>query len=214
MPSPTRTPDPPAAAGQDAPPGPWLIAVPAGWPPYDCDRHGAACPAAREAAAAYPRDGHQPAASVPDDDPAPAGDVAVRAEDTIAAGMTTAAAGRGITPGHAPGLVAWLGQFAQVIVEILAGYRPAKQLVPWTTERVRAQIDLLCHAHSAGQPPTIRRVMMSQPAAGVAEVTMVVGFGSRSRALAMRFEYVPARRHMPGRPGRPDRWLCTEIETG
>jgi hypothetical protein len=42
---------------------------------------------------------------------------------------------------------------------------------------------------------------------------MVVSFGSRSRALAMRFEHVPARLSVPGRPARAARWLCTEIET-
>ena len=35
----------------------------------------------------------------------------------------------------------------------------------------------------------------------------------RSRALAIRFEHVPARSPVPGRPARPARWLCTEIET-
>jgi hypothetical protein len=55
--------------------------------------------------------------------------------------------------------------------------------------------------------------MTSRPTAGVVEMTMVVGFGPRSRALAMRFEHVPARPPVPGRPARPARWLCTEIET-
>ena len=45
------------------------------------------------------------------------------------------------------------------------------------------------------------------------EMTMVVGFGARSRALAIRFERIPARPPVPGRPARPARWLCTEIET-
>jgi hypothetical protein len=100
-----------------------------------------------------------------------------------------------------------------VLVEILAGSRPAKQLTPWATERVRAQIDLLSCAADAEQHPRIRRVMTSRPTAGVVEMTMVVGFGSRSRALAMRLEHIPARPPVPGRPSRPARWLCTEIET-
>jgi hypothetical protein len=45
-------------------------------------------------------------------------------------------------------------------------------------------------------------------------MTVVVSFGPRSRALAMRFEHVPARQPAPGLPARPARWLCTEIETG
>src|SRR5579859_8115305 len=44
--------DPPGPPGLPASSGPWLITVPAGWPPYDCETHGAACPAAAAAAAA------------------------------------------------------------------------------------------------------------------------------------------------------------------
>ena len=113
-------------------------------------------------------------------------------------------------PGRA---AAWPGQFGQVLVEILAGFRPAKQLAPWTTERVRAQIDLLSCAVAAEQRPRIRRVLTSRPTADVVEMTMVVSFGPRSRALAIRFERIPARPPVPGRPARPARWLCTEIET-
>jgi hypothetical protein len=108
---------------------------------------------------------------------------------------------------------AWPGQFGQVLVEILAGFRPAKQLAPWTTEQARAQINLLSCAVAAEQRPRIRRVMTSRPTADVVEMTMVVGFGPRSRALAIRFERIPARPAVPGRPARPARWLCTEIET-
>jgi len=109
---------------------------------------------------------------------------------------------------------AWPVRLAQVIVEVLAGSRSPRQLTPCTTERVRAQIDLLSQALSPGQPPRIRRIMTSRPAASVVEMTVVVSFGSRSRALAMRFEHIPARQPAPGRPTRPARWLCTEIETG
>ena len=109
---------------------------------------------------------------------------------------------------------AWPVRLAQVIVEVLAGARSPRQLVPCTTERVRSQIDLLSQALSSGQRPRIRRIMTSRPAARVVEMTVVVSFGPRSRALAMRFEHMPARRPAPGRPARPERWLCTEIETG
>jgi hypothetical protein len=109
---------------------------------------------------------------------------------------------------------AWPRQFAQVIVEVLAGSRSPRQLVSCTTERVRAQIDLLSQALAAGQRPMIRRIMTSRPAACVVEMTVVISFGPRSRALAMRFEHMPARRPAPGLPARPARWLCTAIETG
>jgi len=105
-------------------------------------------------------------------------------------------------------------QFAQVIVEILAGSRPLRQTVGWTTDRVRAQIGDLTQLVASEQRPRIRRIVASQPAASVVEMTVIISFGPRSRALAIRFEHMPARQPAPGRPARPARWLCTEIETG
>jgi hypothetical protein len=109
---------------------------------------------------------------------------------------------------------AWPRQFAQVIVEVLAGSRSPRQLLSCTTECVRAQIDLLSQELAADQRPRIRRIMTSRPAARVVEMTVVISFGPQSRALAMRFEHLPARQPAPGLPARPARWLCTAIETG
>ncbi len=177
-----------------------LVPVPAGWPPYDCETHGAACPVARAAAQANPHVSSQPPGlAEPAGSPGPAGPAA-----------TTAAPGQ-VRP---PDIPAWPRQFAQVIVEILAGSRSPRQIVPWTTDRVRARIDLLSQVLASDQRPRIRRIMTSRPAARVVEMTVVVSFGPRSRALAMRFEHMPPRRPVPGLPVRPARWLCTEIETG
>ena len=191
MPS-ARTPDlPPSLTGLR------LVQVPAGWPPYDCETHGAACPMA-------------PAA------------------DTADAEVSRTGAGAGAEPhgpapaiGAAPGIGAtdaaatvWPRRFAQGIVEVLAGARPPRQLASHTTERVQAQIGLLSRSLAADQRPTIRCILASQPVASVVEMTVVLGFGARSRALAMRLEYRPGRPATVGRPARPARWLCTEIETG
>jgi hypothetical protein len=174
-----------------------LVPVPAGWPPYDCETHGAACPVARAAAQANPHVSSQPPGlAEPAGPPGPA--------------ATPAAPGQ-VRPCDIP---AWPRQFAQVIVEILAGSRPTRQIVPWTTDRVRGRIDLLSQMLASDQRPSIRRIMTSRPAARVVEMTVVVSFGPRSRALAMRFEHMPARRPVAGLPVRPARWLCTEIETG
>jgi hypothetical protein len=266
MPSRTLTPDPLAASGQHAPPEPpasgqhappeppafsglRLITVPAGWPPYDCETHGAACPAAREAATTHPHVNSQapecagpPRAVAPS--PAPSAPSASGQDRTPSApastGPTGAAAwgGTATRAGTAPDAVGQAGashagasqagasqagagqtvplprQFAQVIVEILAGSRPLRQAVGWTTDRVRAQIGDLTQVLTSDQRPRIRRIVTSQPTASVVEMTVVVNFGQRSRALAMRFEHMPARRPAPGLPARPARWLCTEIETG
>jgi hypothetical protein len=232
MPTKTRAPDLLAPAGQNFLPEPAglagspstaemsagselrLITVPNGWPPYDCETHGAVCPATGHEA-----DRMRPLPTAADSPTAAlAGNaVSAPAETSARTGMTAEVAtdeARVCGPERTPGLrAAWPGQFAQVLVEVLAGYRSPRQLVPLTTERVRAKVDMLGYAVAAGQRPRIRRVMTSQPASGVVEMTIVVSFGSRSRALAMRFEHITARPAVPGRPARPARWLCTEIET-
>jgi Family of unknown function (DUF6459) len=224
MPSRTLTPDPPAAPGRIPPaapgrippepppssepsasPGLRLITVPAGWPPYDCETHGAACPVAREAATTNPHVSRQaPASATPPGPTAPLPPpppLSVLGQDRAHDAPARQA-------------IALPRQFAQVIVEILAGSRPLRQTVGWTTDRVRAQIGDLTQLLASDQRPRIRRIVTSQPTASVVEMTVVVTFGPRSRALAMRFEHMPARQPTPGRPARPARWLCTEIETG
>jgi hypothetical protein len=81
-----------------------------------------------------------------------------------------------------------------------------------TTDRVRAKIEVLALRLVRGGRPRIQSVRTSQPAASVVEITVVIGSGPRSRALAMRLEHMPARSATPGLPGRPARWLCTELE--
>src|SRR5580704_9888096 len=220
MPSTTLTPDPPATPGRRTPPESpasselRLITVPAGWPPYDCETHGAACPVARAAALTKPHISHQaPAPAGPPRPTAPP-----LAPDQSMAGQGSAgqsSAGQSSAGQSSAGqTTAVPRKFAQVIVEILAGSRPLRQTVGWTTDRVRAQIGDLTQVLASDQRPRIRRVVTSQPAASVVEMTVVVTFGARSRALAMRFEHVPARQPRPGLPARPARWLCTELETG
>jgi hypothetical protein len=106
---------------------------------------------------------------------------------------------------------AWPGHFAHVVVEILAGARSTRQIIPCTTDRVRAQIGHLVPLLASDQRPRIQRIVASRPAAQVVEMTVVVSFGPRSRALAIRCEHIPARPAAPGLPSRPARWLCTEL---
>jgi hypothetical protein len=202
MPS-TRTPDPSADTSADmsasplpAPPpsafgGLRLIEVPGDWPPYDCEVHGAVCPATDEVTVTSPGAEPEPGAAEP---------------------SLTFSAGR--PADRADPAIAWSRQFAQVVVEILAGARSPRQLTPLATERVRARIGQLSQTLIPGQKPRIRRIVTSRPAARVVEMTVVLSFGARSRALALRLEHVPGRQPAPGLPARPARWLCTEIETG
>src|ERR1700734_2897306 len=82
----------------------------------------------------------------------------------------------------------WRSQFAQVLAETLAGSRPQGQITPWTTDQARRLIRQLGPMLAAGPLPRVRRVLASQPAEGVVEMTVVVGCGPRIRALAVRLE--------------------------
>ncbi len=108
---------------------------------------------------------------------------------------------------------AWPRRFAQAIVETVAGTRPFRQVIPSTTAQAQAQIQRLIPLLRTGTGVRIRRILMSRTDADVVEVTVVAGFGPRTRALAMRFEHRPARTTALGLPPRPARWLCTDIET-
>jgi Family of unknown function (DUF6459) len=104
---------------------------------------------------------------------------------------------------HGPRAAAWPGQFAQVLAETLAGSRPQRQLVPWTTEQARRQIRQLGPLFASGERPVVRRIMTTAPASGVLELTAVVGSGCRVRVLAVRLE----------RGSTGGGWRCTAIES-
>ena len=117
-------------------------------------------------------------------------------------------------PGAPPG---WQNHFAQVLAETLAGARPPRQIVPWTTEEALRRIQRLGPRLASEQRPRVRRVLTSLPAPDVMEMTVVVGFGPRVKALAVRLEQTRAR--PAARPGRgaagtraAGRWVCTAVE--
>jgi hypothetical protein len=131
--------------------------------------------------------------------------------------------GRAVTTGRAgtasrePGTASrepgtWPSKFAQVLAETLAGSRPPAQIAPWTTERARSHIRRLGPLLAAGQRPLVQRVITSAPTAGVVEMSVVVGFGPRVRALAVRLERTEPRAATAGQAARQSRWLCTAVE--
>jgi len=214
MPSRTHLPEPLPGTEMRAAFGPGvpalrLAAVPDGAPPYDCDAHGAGCPAAGTIQAGTIQAGTVQAGAVQAGAGADPPLVMTAPEPGAAVPAVPAASAVAVaTTG------AWPRQFAQVVVEILAGSRPARQVFPWTTDRARAQLRRLGSLAGCDRRPTIQRIVTSRPAAAVVEMTVVVNFGVRTRALAMRFEHVAGRQAAPGLPARPARWLCTEIEAG
>jgi hypothetical protein len=107
----------------------------------------------------------------------------------------------------------WPAQFAQALAETLAGARPPRQIVPWTTAETRRRIRELAPLLSAAGPPRVRRVLAAQPVPGVLEMTILVRAGERTRAVAVRVERAIQRDRMAAaRTGPPARWLCTAIE--
>ena len=124
---------------------------------------------------------------------------------------------------------AWPSRFAQVLAETLAGSRPPRQIEPWTTQQAREHIHRLGPRMASAQRPRIRRVVTYRPASDVLEMAVVVGFGPRVRALAVRLERSTAcptagsgESAAPGGPasrggatghGEPAlRWVCTAVE--
>ena len=106
----------------------------------------------------------------------------------------------------------WPSQFAQVLAETLAGSRSQGQIAPWTTDQARRRIRQLGPMLAAGPTPRVRRVMTSHPAAGVVEMTVIVGCGPKVRALAVRLERDGPHGGRPGRDTRAARWICTAVE--
>jgi hypothetical protein len=119
----------------------------------------------------------------------------------------------------------WPQQFARLLAEALAGARPVRQILPWTSDRARGHLRRLMPLFGGGQRPRVLRVIATRPTREVIEMTVILELGTRTRALAMRLEHMPPRRQLSryaehGDNGtQPDRstpaalrWVCTDIE--
>jgi hypothetical protein len=103
----------------------------------------------------------------------------------------------------------WATQFVQAAVEVAAGLRPANQLIRWTSDEVHGMLarraKLGRQAVLRGRPPqrsVVRSARVCIPRDGVAEATVIVADGSRTRAVALRLE------------GLDGRWRVTALEVG
>ena len=116
---------------------------------------------------------------------------------------------------HLPEPRAWGGRLVQAVVEVLAGDRPAGQLVRWTSSDVYDDVTALVPVRArpgwsrprppGAEPPAraaVRSVHVTEPADGVAEVAATVTRGRRTTAVALRLE------------GLDGRWQCTALELG
>jgi hypothetical protein len=183
-----------------------LFALPETGPPFDDD------PAAGASTDAEPS---RPGAAAPERVPA------ARSHD------------RTCLPAETQADAEWARRFAGLLTETLSGARPARQILPWTSDRARVQLRALMPLFGGGQRPRVLRVIATRPARDVIEMTVVAGLGARTRAIAVRLERAePADRLTQAARGkRPQpsaltpltarrataaatapRWLCTEIE--
>lgn len=106
---------------------------------------------------------------------------------------------------------AWAARFAQAVVEVAGGDRPLPQLLRWTSPRVYAELGRRVQVMAQSRPveqrrrtirPQVRSVHLCRPVPSVAEVSVHVRHGRRSRAIAARLEL------------RADRWTCTALRIG
>ncbi len=121
-----------------------------------------------------------------------------------------------VNPRTAADAQRWSLAFAQAVVEVICGDRPASQLVRWCTAEVhheigyRAAVVARAGAHRPGQGrvrvssirPQVASIRTCFLTAATVELCAVVRHGERSRFLAGRIER------------RDGRWLCTELEFG
>ena len=109
----------------------------------------------------------------------------------------------------------WPARFARMVAEALAGSRSANQILPWTSRRARSQFDRLLRGFrgdgtggATGQARVLR-VLTTRPAQDVIEMSVIAGFGPRTRALALRLERTANDEHDDASGG----WVCTDIES-
>jgi len=119
--------------------------------------------------------------------------------------------GRQPTPTAAlPDVRAWAGRLGRSVAEVLTGDRPAQQLMRWTNDAVFTDLcrrsEALAGAGTAHRGMrnrvSIVSVHVCEPRDGVAEASVHLRHGLRSRAYALRLE------------GLDGRWRCTALQMG
>jgi Family of unknown function (DUF6459) len=95
-------------------------------------------------------------------------------------------------------------QFAQGLLEVLSGHRPMVQLSRHVSPAVQRGLTRAGGHHPLESPnkPTLHSLHVSEPAAGVCEMSAIVVVGVRYRAMAARLEW------------RIDHWRCTALQIG
>lgn len=93
----------------------------------------------------------------------------------------------------------------RVLMEVLAGDRPARQVSGWVSASVLAGLESRVGSRPGKNRPRqclLRSLHLSEPSDGAAEIAAVVDTGTRCRAVALRME------------GRDGRWVITALHAG
>ena len=97
-----------------------------------------------------------------------------------------------------PELHAWTMKFIVSVVEVWAGRRQPAQLIRWCHRVI--YMELLRKSGSQKEIGKIKSIHQSEPLDGICESTVLIRYGGRYRAVAIRFE------------GVDGRWLCTALK--
>jgi hypothetical protein len=91
-----------------------------------------------------------------------------------------------------------------VLLEVLSGDRPARQVAAWVNLSVLARLEAPVRNLTRRMPRRmlLRSLRVSEPTESVVEVTAVVAAAGRARAVALRLE------------GLDGRWIVTDLCTG
>lgn len=100
-----------------------------------------------------------------------------------------------------------VAHLAQALVEVMAGVRPAPQVLRWTSPSVYSVVArraaLAVRRGSGGRrSPVVRSIRVEEPADAVVEACAVVVHHDRVRAVALRLV------------GLDNRWVVTALEMG
>ncbi|MET3963023.1 hypothetical protein ABIE44_002957 [Marmoricola sp. OAE513] len=115
-----------------------------------------------------------------------------------------------LVTGDDPDLAGFATRFAQAVVEVIGGDRGVYQLMRWTTDDVYEDLyrrtSALRRRSSDPRRPRlraqVRSVHLSRPQPDVAEISIHVRHGQRSRAIAARIDCIEGR------------WRCSAIQFG
>ncbi|MCZ4498428.1 MAG: hypothetical protein JWQ74_981 [Marmoricola sp.] len=116
-----------------------------------------------------------------------------------------------LVTGDEPELDGFATRFAQAVVEVIGGDRGVYQLMRWTTDSVYDDLQRRSSTLQRMAPgdqrrrklrAQVRSVHLSRPQENVAEISIHVSHGHRSRAIAARIELIE------------NRWRCTDLEFG